>query len=124
MINTYMSWFKKSSSKINWNLLTSFEELNEAIEDSNNQPIILFKHSTRCSISDMAKARLEDKWQDHFNIKAYYLDLIAYRNVSNEIAKIFNITHESPQVIVVNKQEVIINLTHNQITVQAILEKL
>jgi bacillithiol system protein YtxJ len=72
----------------------------------------------------MAKARLEDKWQDHFNIKTYYLDLIAYRSVSNEIAEIFNITHESPQVIVINKQEAIINLTHSQISVQAILEKL
>lgn len=72
----------------------------------------------------MAKARLEDKWQEHFNIKTYYLDLITYRNVSDEIAKIFNIIHESPQVIVVSKQEAIINLTHNQISVQAILEKL
>ena len=124
MITSYMSWFNTSSSKINWNPLTSIEDLNEAVEESNNQPIILFKHSTRCSISDMAKARLEDKWRDHFNIKTYYLDLIAYRSVSNEIAEIFNITHESPQVIVINKQEAIINLTHSQISVQAILEKL
>ena len=124
MINDYMSWFNTSSSKINWIPLISIEDLNEALRESANQPIVLFKHSTRCSISDMAKARLENKWQEHLNIKTYYLDLIAYRKVSDEIAKIFSIIHESPQVIVVSKQEAIINLTHNQISVQAILEKL
>ena len=94
-----MSWFSSKKSELSWNHINSAEDLNVAISNSNEKAVLLFKHSTRCSISSMAKSRLEDKWVNDIKIQPYYLDLIAFRDVSNQIADRFNIIHQSPSSI-------------------------
>ena len=94
--------------------LTTEDQLELILKDT--KPSILFKHSTRCSISSMAKNRLEtglDSLSQKFNV--YYLDLIQYRSISNRIAEIFSVEHASPQVLVVNNGECIYNASHSQI---------
>jgi bacillithiol system protein YtxJ len=113
----------KSSDKVAfpWIELTSSEQLNEAIEASIDHPVVLFKHSTRCSISSMAKSRFESNWNtDLSNVSIYYLDLIAYRNISNEIAELTGIEHQSPQAIVLKNKEVIYDATHSEISAKEI----
>ena len=113
----------KSSDKVAfpWIELTSSEQLKQAIETSVDHPIILFKHSTRCSISTMAKSRFESKWNtDLSNVSIYYLDLIAHRNISNEIAELTGIEHQSPQAIVLKNKEVIYDASHSEISAKAI----
>jgi bacillithiol system protein YtxJ len=119
-----MSWFSSKSSQLIWNNLNSIKELNDAISSSNEQAILLFKHSTRCSISSMAKSRLEDKWSKELLISPYYIDLIAFRNVSNEISDRFDVTHQSPQVLVVSNEICLSSFSHNEINLDAILKLL
>lgn len=107
-----------------WNKLTGINQLEEINKNSFDAPIMIFKHSTRCSISSSALNRVERNWnneQDDVKVKPYYLDLIAHRDVSNEIAKKWNIEHQSPQVLVIKNGECIYTETHMGINYEEIL---
>ncbi len=97
-----------------WTALTSIAQLDEIRELSYQQPVLLFKHSTRCSISTTALSRLERSWKDEEMeyLKPYFLDLIAYRPVSNAVAEIFDVQHQSPQVLLIHKGECVYNTSH------------
>jgi len=84
---------------INWIELKDQEQIERIFEESKKQPVLIFKHSTRCSISRTALDRLERNWKSE--IKSYYLDLLSYRNISNQVAEYFSVEHESPQVLIV-----------------------
>ena len=108
-----------------WKALNSIEQLDAIILDSNNKSSVIFKHSTRCSISTMALNRLE-KLESDFYEKAnfYYLDLIAYRDVSNASADKLSVHHESPQVIWVEKGECTYDASHMEINCKELVELL
>lgn len=113
----------KSNDKVAfpWIELTSSEQLKQAIESSVENAVILFKHSTRCSISSMVKSRFESNWNTELSkVSIYYLDLIAHRNISNEIAELTGIEHQSPQAIVLKNKEVIYDASHSEISAKAI----
>jgi bacillithiol system protein YtxJ len=108
---------------MNWKPLVSQEDLLEIIESSKNRPQVIFKHSTSCSISSMAKMRLEDKW-DLTGVDAHYLDLLSYRNISNQIAERLSVHHESPQLILLIDGECVYDASHFDITVEELKESL
>lgn len=107
---------------MNWKKLESIADLETALEASSNQTIALFKHSTRCSVSSMAKRLVERDW--NLAIDAYFLDLIAHRDVSDAIAQHLNVPHQSPQIILVKDKKAIYNASHESITVASITEAL
>jgi bacillithiol system protein YtxJ len=107
-----------------WNKLNELEQLEEINKASFEAPVMIFKHSTRCSISSSALNRVERNWnneQDDIKVKPYYLDLISYRNVSNEIAKKWNIEHQSPQVLIIKNGTCIYTETHMAINYDEII---
>ncbi len=110
---------------MNWIPLDSLDQLNKIIERSNEIPCAIFKHSTRCSISSMAKLRLEGDWDFSNNdIEAYYLDLIAHRDISNQIAETFSVHHESPQILLIKNGACTYDSSHLDITVDELKEGL
>ena len=100
-----------------WNSLEDQNDLNDALSVSNDQPIVLFKHSTTCPISSIAKMRIEGDWSNLPDVKWYYLDLLRYRPLSNHIAENLSVHHESPQAIIVYKGEVIYDVSHLDISI-------
>jgi len=119
-----MSLFKRlfssngSSNSVNfdWISLTDIEQLEEIIVQSYEQTIVIFKHSTRCSISRFALNNFEKDYNySKESMLAYYLDLIIFRDVSNEIARKFQIEHQSPQIIVIKKGKAIFSTSHENI---------
>lgn len=88
---------------MNWEKIEKLAQIEELKTLSKEKPVLIFKHSTRCSISSMALDRLSRNWKDSDSeiIKPYYLDLISYRQVSDEIANEFGVMHQSPQVILI-----------------------
>ena len=70
----------------------------------------------------MALSRLESKWENTINIKPYYLDLLEYRTISNEIASFFNIEHASPQILLIRNGECFYHNSHNGINMRDVLE--
>ena|ERR1700730_18470409 len=104
-----------------WNELSSEEQLGEIKEKSKERPQVIFKHSTRCGISSVAKSRLE-KWQPTEDFDFYYLDLIRHRTLSDIVAKQFHVFHESPQVLVIKNGQCVYDESHLGISLQDILE--
>jgi bacillithiol system protein YtxJ len=108
---------------IPWRKIQQISEVTDAWNESFSKPVLLFKHSTRCSISSMALNRLERNWAgNEEKITPYYLDLIAFREVSNFIAQHSGIQHESPQAIAVKNGEVFYHASHNGISLADIME--
>lgn len=99
---------------MNWIPLTNEKQLEEVVVNSNTVPQVIFKHSTRCSISSMAKNRLDKKDAPN-GINFYFLDLIQYRNLSNRIAREFSVTHQSPQVLVIENGKCVYHESHSGI---------
>jgi len=103
-----------------WINLTAEEQLQQIKLDSNTKPQVIFKHSTRCSISSMAKNRLEKTTPPDINF--YFLDLIKYRPISNRIAEEFDVYHESPQILIIKSGECIYDESHSGIDMKGISE--
>ena len=105
-----------------WNQLSSPDQLDVIREESKSKPVLIFKHSSRCSVSQLTLDRLQRKWGAHAgDIKPYFLDLIAFRDISNRIADQFRVEHESPQVLLIRNGEVIYDRSHYDIEFGGIL---
>lgn len=110
---------------MNWIQLESASQIQQIIERSKEVPCVIFKHSTRCSISSMAKFRLEGDWDfPTTELEPYYLDLIAHRDISKAVAEEFSVYHESPQIILIKNGESIHDASHLDITVTELKEVL
>lgn len=105
---------------MNWLELTSIQVLDDLVLLSQERPVVIFKHSTRCSISDIAKGRLE-RAGDQEGISFYYLDLLKYREISKAVSERFAVHHESPQVLLIRNGECIYDESHMGILMDEIL---
>ena len=101
---------------MNWKAITKSEELEAAIQSSYNKPIAIYKHSTNCGVSFMAKKTVERFWD--LEIEAYFLDLITYRNISNSIAEMFSVQHQSPQMLLIKEGKAIYHASHGSIDLE------
>lgn len=96
--------------------LTTTNQIEEIIQESNQQAVVIFKHSTRCSISRMVLKDFEFDYQSILNpVKWYYLDLLNYRDISNQIATYFQVEHQSPQVLVIKNGKCVFDASHESI---------
>jgi len=100
-----------------WIALESAEQIKNIQQNPGYN--IIFKHSTRCSISMMAKRKFELDWEDlPEDISLYFLDLIKYRELSNQVASDFHVHHESPQLLLIKDGECILDQSHGSISVE------
>lgn len=108
-----------------WKALQDEQQLHEIIEASKSKPVVIFKHSTRCGISEGAKYTLIENWNfTEQDLDFYYLDLLRYRTISNKIAEDFQVTHQSPQVLVLKAGEVVFHTSHHRISVDVLRNNL
>lgn len=108
---------------MNWTPLCSTDELEQLIHLSTQQPQVIFKHSTRCSISSVAKSRLEKAGAPD-NANFHYLDLLSYRPLSNAIAEKFAVEHESPQILIIKDGKCVYTESHMGIDMDEIKDQL
>jgi len=124
-----MTFLKQMNTEKNktlrWHFIHSEADIDTIIEQSHTIPCAIFKHSTRCSTSDMAKSKLERHWIFHENqVQMFFLDLIAHRSISNKIAEVFNVYHESPQLLLIKNGEVVYDDSHIDINITNLEEAL
>ena len=104
----------EEEKKIDWIQLTDINQLEEI--NASEKPVIIFKHSTRCGISTMVLRKFERNFTfDDSQLKMYFLDLIAYRSISNKIAKDYDVRHESPQLLLIKNGKAIVHNSHSGI---------
>ncbi len=110
---------------LHWIPLTSVAEVEALKKRSHDLPCLIFKHSTSCNISAIAKFRLDDDWDFAADeIEAYYLDLLKFRPVSHHIAETFSVHHESPQVLLIAHGDCVYDASHLDISVEELKEAL
>ena len=106
----------KEEKILPWIALTSLEQLVTIAENSKTKTQVIFKHSTRCGISSMVIKQFEKAYDlSENNLDLYYLDLLNYRDVSNEIAIKFKVMHQSPQLLVIKNGVVVAHDSHGAI---------
>lgn len=105
-----------------WNPIIDSKQIEAIKAASFTKPQLILKHSTTCSISKMALARLE-RADTSNNIDFHYLDLLNYRNISKEIAEGFDVSHESPQVLLIKNGHCVYDESHGGIQMEEIEEQ-
>lgn len=104
-----------------WKMIESEEDLQNAVAQSFENKVVIFKHSTRCYISKMVLRNFEKQVNNSDkNVGYYFLNLIAHRPISNKIAEDFGVTHQSPQMIVLENGKAVKNASHQSISVNLI----
>ena len=107
-------------NNILWNPLTDLSQLEELVALSKQTPVLIFKHSTQCSVSRMALKQFENGFDVSSKVTPYFLDLIAYRSISNAIAERFQVTHQSPQLLLIKNGESVYDVSHDAIDAEAL----
>jgi len=106
----------KEEKTIPWHRLTSLEELKTIEEESKRKPVAIFKHSTRCGISRMVINQFEKSYDlTDDQLKLYYLDLLSFRDISDEVGYRFQVMHQSPQLIVIKNGTAVAHASHHSI---------
>lgn len=107
---------KKEDKSLNWKILDDSNQLNEISSLSNQKPVVIFKHSTRCGISRMVLNQFQNNADfDEDAVVLLYLDLLENRDISNTISKKFGVLHQSPQMIIIKDGVVIHHASHSAI---------
>ncbi|MDQ8750321.1 general stress protein [Elizabethkingia miricola] len=103
-----------------WLTIESMEDLNKAVEESKHTKVAIFKHSTSCFISKMVLKNFEADLNKHTpdGYKFYYLDLLRFRPISNQITEQFLVRHESPQIIVLENGVATYKASHENINLE------
>lgn len=104
-----------------WTNITDINQIEEIKKQEGFS--LIFKHSTRCSVSSMAKRRFEMDWDaipESTNL--YFLDLISYRDISAQIADTFKVHHESPQLLLIKDGDCILDASHGDISAEEAAE--
>jgi bacillithiol system protein YtxJ len=126
-MNFLKNFFKETSSEesesskedVKYFQLDKMEQFDEIDEISKTKPVVLFKHSTRCSISRMALKQFDAKfYYPEEKIDWYLLDLLNHRDLSNEIAHRYNVVHQSPQIVVIRNGKAVFNESHDSISAE------
>ena len=113
---------KKEIVEVPWHPLTQMEQLDEIAEESKKQPVVIFKHSTRCGISRMVLGNFERDFDlpKDGDYKLYFLDLLSNRDISNQVAARFGVQHESPQMLILKDGKVVKHESHHSINLETV----
>ena len=106
-----------------WNKLESLSGWEDLLEASNQRPVLVFKHSTRCSISVMALDRINRSWKPgtEEQFSPWYLDLLNHREISNRIADDTGVEHQSPQLLLLKDGKCLKAESHQAIRLEDFL---
>ncbi|UWX56399.1 bacillithiol system redox-active protein YtxJ [Maribacter litopenaei] len=105
------------SSNIPWVSLENITQLDKVVENSKSRPQAIFKHSTTCGVSRMVLNMFKSSYSlEPSQMDFYFLDLHAYRAVSNAIADRFEVMHQSPQLLIIKNGVVVAHSSHGGIS--------
>ncbi|WP_452218764.1 bacillithiol system redox-active protein YtxJ [Lacinutrix undariae] len=105
----------KEEKLLPWIGLTTVDQLLQISQKSKTKTQVIFKHSTRCGISKMVMNQFVDAYDVDINLDLYYLDLLNFRDVSNEAGYTFQVLHQSPQLIVIKNGVAVAHASHGGI---------
>ena len=75
-------------------------------------------------MSRFALKQFEKEFDLEDKVDAYFLDLLEYRDISNEIANRFNVYHQSPQLLLIKEGKSVYDVSHDEIDAEELKGKL
>lgn len=105
----------KEEKVLPWLPLNTIDQLDTILEKSKSKTQLIFKHSTRCGISRMVMNQFISEYDLEMNVDLYYLDLLSYRDISNEVGYKFQVIHQSPQLIILKNGVAVAHESHGSI---------
>lgn len=117
---------KEEIVEVPWHPLDEMGDLDGLEKESQEKTVVIFKHSTRCGISRMVLRNFENEFNEKESdtYKLYFLDLLARRDISDEIARRFKVQHESPQLIIIRDGKVVHHASHHSIKAETVKDYL
>ncbi|MTG98439.1 MULTISPECIES: bacillithiol system redox-active protein YtxJ [Myroides] len=100
---------------MDWIQLTKSSQLEDLIAESQEKAVVIFKNSTRCFISKFALKNFQSSFSNSTHVSCYMVDVVADRLISLEIAEVFKVEHQSPQILIVSKGQAVFNTSHESI---------
>src|ERR1051326_8508782 len=97
-------------------------DLEQLLERSKTNPVLIFKHSTQCSISSHVYKEFTQFVDSFDDLPCGLVLVIENRELSNSIAQRFNVRHQSPQAIIVKDGRAIWHASHWSITADSVRE--
>ena len=95
--------------------LTTTTALEAAYARSMIEPVVVFKHSQTCSISTMARRRMQQLVEEG-GLPVYEVIVQSSRDISQKLARDLGIRHQSPQIIVIHRRKPVYDTSHSMIT--------
>lgn len=106
---------------MDWKQVLREEDVDELLDRSAEKAQILYKHSNRCATCFFAKKNIENIGSELKNKAEYHLiDVIGQRSLSLHIQDKLGIQHESPQMFIIDKGQVVWSGSHHQVTAEPI----
>lgn len=106
----------KEEKVLPWIPLSQLQQLKFIKDKSKTKTQVIFKHSTRCGISRMVMNQFVANYElTEKDLDLYYLDLLSYRDVSNEVGYEFQVMHQSPQILIIKNGVAVANASHGGI---------
>jgi len=96
--------------------LVQDHDLEQLLARSKTDPVLIFKHSTQCSISAQAYEEFTDFVEGFRDLLCGTVLVIENRKLSNMIAERFGVRHESPQALLIKEGRVVWHASHWSIT--------
>lgn len=125
ILNLFKSKRTDTMERSTWNTISDPSETQTLVEKSKNRPQLIYKHSNQCSVSFIAKEGLDSSTEELNQIAdLYIIDVIRQRNISNAIATLLKIRHESPQALLLTDGKVVWKGSHWDVNAEEILKKL
>lgn len=93
--------------------LTTDGDVDALLAASHTAPVIVFKHSETCGVSLMVRDRLHE---DTVPALVHEVVVQRQRSLSNRLATLLGVRHESPQVFVIAAGKAAWHSSHNGVT--------
>jgi bacillithiol system protein YtxJ len=93
--------------------------LDSLLNNSNERPVVVFKHSLACPVSALAYREMQK-----LESEVVLVEVQNARQVSRELAERTGIRHESPQVIVFRNGKAVWNASHYDVNAQTVTKVL
>jgi len=106
---------------MHWIHLTSEDQLQKIVVKSQEKPQVIFKYSSCCHLSVIVFQRLQKNCCPG-DVDFHFLDLTNYNPISEKVSEVFGVSHQSPQILVINEGQCIFHESHPEISLEGILQ--
>jgi bacillithiol system protein YtxJ len=106
---------------MHWIHLTSEDQLQKIVVKSQEKPQVIFKYSSCCHLSEIVFQRLQKNCCPG-DVDFHFLDLTNYNPISEKVSEVFGVSHQSPQILVINEGQCIFHESHPDISLEGILQ--